>query len=289
VRQHPKGSLGLPFVVFGLLATAALAGGCATGDESLPQDVAQLRKDLNALTLAVHRSRAETETSAGQTDRRTRTESAETARQVNALSTRLDNIAAELGRVSARLEDVSGRLDALNRQVAARASAPAPPAGQPTAPTPPIAPAAPRGAADGTSAEQAFQAASLDLTKGNYPLAVSGFREFVRRFPDSPLADKAQYSVGEAYFGMARASSDAGRRDEATRHLEQSVQEFRRVVVNYPRGERVPTALYKEALALIELKQPRLAEARLRYLIEHFPQSQEAPLAREKLANPSGS
>ena len=262
-----------------------MAGGCATGDESLPQDVAQLRKDLNALTLAVHRSRAETETSTGQTDRRTRTESAETARQVNALSTRLDNIAAELGRVSARLEDVSGRLDALNRQVAARGSAPA---GQTTAPTPPIAPAAPRGAADGTSAEQAFQAASLDLTKGNYPLAISGFREFVRRFPDSPLADKAQYSVGEAYFGMARASSDAGRRDEATRHLEQSVQEFRRVVVNYPRGERVPTALYKEALALIELKQPRLAEARLRYLIEHFPQSQEAPLAKERLATLGG-
>ena len=287
--QHPKGSLGLPFVVFGLLATASMAGGCATGDESLPQDVAQLRNDLNALTLAVHRSRAETETAVGQTDRRTRAESAETARQVSALSTRLDNVAAELGRVSARLEDVSGRLDALSRQVAARGSAPAAPAGQPTAATPPIAPGGPRGAADGTSADQAFQAASLDLTKGNYPLAISGFREFVRRFPDSPLADKAQYSVGEAYFGMARASSDAGRRDEATRHLEQSVQEFRRVVVNYPRGERVPTALYKEALALIELKQPRLAEARLRYLIEHFPQSQEAPLAKEKLANPSGS
>jgi TolA-binding protein len=67
------------------------------------------------------------------------------------------------------------------------------------------------------------------------------------------------------------------------------VQEYRRVVVNYPRGERVPTALYKEALALIELKQPRLAEARLRYLLEHFPQSEEAPLAREKLANPKGS
>ena len=136
MRQHPKGSPRLPFVVFGLLATAAMAGGCATGDESLPQDVAQLRNDLNALTLAVHRSRAETETSVGQTDRRTRAESAETARQVNALSTRLDNIAAELGRVSARLEDVSGRLDALSRQVAARGSAPAAPAASPRRPRP---------------------------------------------------------------------------------------------------------------------------------------------------------
>jgi TolA-binding protein len=63
------------------------------------------------------------------------------------------------------------------------------------------------------------------------------------------------------------------------------VQEFRKVIVNYPRGEKVPTALYKEALALLELKQPSLAEARLKYLLEHFPQSEEAPLARDRLAS----
>ncbi|OGL05859.1 MAG: hypothetical protein A3I03_13390 [Candidatus Rokubacteria bacterium RIFCSPLOWO2_02_FULL_68_19] len=63
------------------------------------------------------------------------------------------------------------------------------------------------------------------------------------------------------------------------------MQEFRKVIVNYPRGEKVPTALYKEALALLELKQPSLAEARLKYLLEHFPQSEEAPLARDRLAS----
>lgn len=63
------------------------------------------------------------------------------------------------------------------------------------------------------------------------------------------------------------------------------MQEFRKVIVNYPRGEKVPTALYKEALALLELKQPSLAEARLKYLLEHFPQSEEAPLARDRLTS----
>jgi len=63
------------------------------------------------------------------------------------------------------------------------------------------------------------------------------------------------------------------------------VQEFRRVVLDYPRGEKVPTAIYKEALALLDLKQTNLARARLRYLIEHFPQSEEAPLAKDQLAN----
>ena len=56
------------------------------------------------------------------------------------------------------------------------------------------------------------------------------------------------------------------------------------MIVNHPRGEKVPTALYKEALALLELKRENLARARLEYLLDHFPQSEEAPLARERLA-----
>ena len=44
------------------------------------------------------------------------------------------------------------------------------------------------------------------------------------------------------------------------------------------------TALYKEALALLELKQPAVAQQRLEYLVSNFPQSEETPLARERLA-----
>jgi tol-pal system protein YbgF len=282
--QHTKGSLRLPFAVFGLGALAALAGGCANGAvEALQQDVAQLRQDLNGVTLAMHRSRGDTETSVAQLDRRTRGDSAETTRQLTALSARIDSLAAELNRVSARVEETNGRIEALQRQLSAR---PAPPPTSAQAP-PAITPAPSAG--PGPGADQAYQAAYLDFTKGNYPLAVSGFREFTRRFPDSPRADEAQYLIGESYFSLARASAQAGRADQATRELEQAVQEFRRVLLNYPRGAKVPTALYKEGLALIELKQPRLAEARLRYLIDNFPQSEEAPLAKERLSSIPGS
>jgi tol-pal system protein YbgF len=137
-------------------------------------------------------------------------------------------------------------------------------------------------ARSGATAEESYQAAYLDFSKGLYPLAVSEFRDFLRRFPDSALADSAQYWIGEAYFSMARAT--AGQPDKARENLEQAVQEFRKVIVAYPRGAKVPTALYKEALALVELKQTALAQARLQYLVEHFPQSEEAPLAKERLA-----
>ena len=129
-----------------------------------------------------------------------------------------------------------------------------------------------------------YQAAYLDFSKGNFALAIPAFREFVRRFPDSPLADSAQYAIGESHFSMARAAATAGQPDKSKEELEQAVQEFRKVIVNYPRGSKVPTALYKEALALAELKQTALAQARLEYLLQHFPQSEEAPLAKERLA-----
>jgi len=141
---------------------------------------------------------------------------------------------------------------------------------------------APAPARAGATAEESYQAAYLDFSKGLYPLAVSGFRDFLRRFPDSPLADSAQYWIGEAYFSMARAT--ASQPEKARENMEQAVQEFRKVVVSYPRGSKVPTALYKEALALVELKQTALAQSRLQYLVDHFPQSEEAPLAKERLA-----
>jgi tol-pal system protein YbgF len=276
--RYPKGSLVLPF---GLLAalTALGASGCSDATSALQQDVAQLRQDLNALTLAVHRGRGDSETVAGQLDRRTREQSAEQGRRLTALSTRVDTLATELSRVAARLDQLSQRVETLSREVAARPGALAP--GAPSSPGP-ASPSAPRGAG-GPTAEQAYQAAYLDFSKGNYPLAIAGFREFVRRYPDAALADQAQYWVGESLFSQARASLAAGQTDKATRELEQAVQEFRRVALNYPRGERVPTALYKEALALLELKQTKLAQARLQYLIDNFPQSEEAPLAKERL------
>jgi TolA-binding protein len=281
----------LPFGVLIALAAALGAGGCSDATSAVQQDVAQLRQDLNALTLSVHRTRGDTDTVVGQVDRRTREQSAEQARQLTALSARVDTLSAEVGRVAARLDQLSQRVETLSRELASRPGAAAPGAPAPGATAPaapgPATPSGPRSSA-GPTAEQAYQAAYLDFSKGNYPLAIAGFREFVRRYPDTPLADQAQYWVGESLFSQARASLAAGQSEKATRELEQAVQEFRRVALNYPRGERVPTALYKEALALLELKQPKLAQARLQYLIDNFPQSEEAPLAKERLATLGG-
>lgn len=283
-RSTAKGSLRLPFAAWTLLTVAlTAASGCAdVSGQALQQDVAQVRQDLNSLTLAVHRGRGDTETVVGQLDRRTREQAAESSKQSAALNARLDALSAEVARVSARVDELSQRVETLGRGAPSGGAAPVPPPARSGAPAPSVAAVPPPARSGGASAEESYQAAYLDFSKGLYPLAVSGFRDFLRRFPDSPLADSSQYWIGEAYFSMARAT--ASQPDKARENLEHAVQEFRKVVVAYPRGSKVPTALYKEALALVELKQTALAQARLQYLVEHFPQSEEAPLAKERLA-----
>ena len=272
-----KGRLWLPLVFPAALA----AGGCASvPDEAVQQDLAQMRRDLDALNLALHRSRGETETVLSQLERRTREQSGESARQLSTMNARIDGLTAEMNRLSARLDELAQRLDSQSRPQGAG------PGGRP-APSPVPIPSPSGGArspSDGT-AEESYKAAYLDFTKGNYTLAIAEFQEFVWRHPDAPQADSAQYWIGESYFSMGRAAASAGQADKAREALEQSVQEFRKVFVNYPRGRQVPTALYKEALALVELKQVKVAQARLQYLVDNFPQSEEAPLARERLKN----
>jgi len=154
-----KGSLWLPLVLWGALAVSGCAG---AAEEAVQQDLAQLRKDLDAVNLAAHRNRGETETVLSQLERRTREQSGESTRQLSAMNARIDGLAAEMNRLSVRLDELARRLDGQNRPGGAG------PSGRPT-PSPSPAPAPSGGArspGDGT-AEQSYKAAYHDFTRGN--------------------------------------------------------------------------------------------------------------------------
>jgi tol-pal system protein YbgF len=289
-------------------------GGCAgvadvTGTAS-QTDLYQIRADLTAVNQTAQRARTDAEALAAQTERRARERAIEDDRRAQALTDRLDTLTRAVTTLGARVDDLTARVDLINRQ--SRTSTPAttatpPPAVPPataspapagttavpaTRPTPPPAAATPPSASNGTAIrpstsalqpDDIYQAAYIDFSKGSYSLAIAGFREFLRRFPTHPLAGNAQYWIGEANFSVARAHINDGHMANATTALEQAVVEYRKVIANYPRGEKAPTAIYKEALALIELKQTPLALTRLQYLVDNFPQAEETPLARERL------
>ena len=154
----------------------------------------------------------------------------------------------------------------------------------PPAPGPAPGGVAQRPATPGTQASDLYQTAYIDFTRGHYNLAIAAFREYVRLYPGTALTEKAQYWIGESHFSLARAHQAKGEAERAVQELERAVQEFRRVVIVYPRGDRVPAAIYKEALALSELGQIQLAEARLQFLADQFPSTEEAAQAKDELA-----
>jgi len=293
----------------GLLVALSLAG-CAEVQEATgvatQQDLLQLRQEMMAAQQS-QRARGDADSISAQVDKRVREQTSEHDRQVATLTRQIDSLNDTVTTLSGRVDDLTTKLDTVNRQLrgaapgagpaataprsAAGASA-APAAGTtpgastatPTAPTPgAVAAVPPRPTTGALQPQDIYQAAYIDFSKGSYSLAIAGFREFLRRYPDHELAGSAQYWIGEAYLALARGFTDASQNDRASESLEQAVQEFKKVQANYPRADKVPTALYKEALALIDLKQPALAQARLQYLVDNFPRAEETSLARERL------
>jgi len=273
----------------GLLVALSLAG-CAEMQEATgvatQQDLLQLRQEMMAAQSA-QRGKGEADSISAQVDKRVREQTSEHDRQVATLTRQIDSLNDTVTTLSGRVDDLTTKLDTVNRQLRGAvapgtgpaATAPRPAAGAsgapaggttpgastatPTAPVPgPVAAVPPRPTTGALQPQDIYQAAYIDFSKGSYALAIAGFREFLRRYPDHELAGSAQYWIGEAYLALARGFSDASQGDKASESLEQAVQEFKKVQANYPRADKVPTALYKEALALIDLKQPALAQAR---------------------------
>ena len=107
----------------------------------------------------------------------------------------------------------SGRADGRRRR-GAGAAAPARRAGQP-----------PSGAG---SAEQAAYVQAFDVLKsGNYAAPIAGFKQFLATYPQSALADNAQYWLGEAYY-VTRDFDNAARR----------VPRGRRALAGFAQGAR---------------------------------------------------
>ena len=66
------------------------------------------------------------------------------------------------------------------------------------------------------------------------------FKQFLVTFPDSELADNAQYWLAESYY--------------ASQQFEQALADFEVVINDYPRSRKVPDALLKMGYCNYELK-----------------------------------
>ncbi|NII06414.1 tol-pal system protein YbgF [Luteibacter anthropi] len=184
-----------------------------------------------------------------------------------------DSQKAQYADVDSRL----GRLEKGGAPAQAPATAPAPQASAPApaaqqqpqaaAPAPAAASSSPGQAAPAEQA--AYDAAFKSLRGGDYVTASRGFRDFLTKYPDSPLAPNAYYWLGESYY--------------VTMNYPVAIEAFQRLVKQFPQSEKVSDGLLKVGYCQIELKQQDAAIATLKQVTTKYPGTKAAGLAQERL------
>jgi tol-pal system protein YbgF len=123
--------------------------------------------------------------------------------------------------------------------------------------------------ATGPDDKSAYQAAFDVLKSGQYDRAITAFQKFLMGFPDSELADNAQYWLGEAYY--------------VNKSFPEAQAAFQRVVDKYPGSRKRPDALLKIGYCRYESQQWDAARQILTQVATQFPDTQSGHLAQQRL------
>ncbi len=115
-----------------------------------------------------------------------------------------------------------------------------------------------------------YNTAYRDLIRGNYQLALQGFRQFIQQYPNSDLADNAQYWIGEVFYAQGRFPN--------------AIEEFEKVLKLYHKGDKAPSAILKIGYAYLSIGETEQGKIYLEEVIKEYPDSQEANLAKGRLA-----
>ena len=269
----------LPFVAAGAVVVAALGAGCASTPAA--DDPTQVKlNDLDARVARIERIISN--------------------QSLVDLAQHLDQVQADVRQLRGRLEELEYNTEAMKKQnrdlyndldkrVAAlgggSAGASAAAGGGAGAAitatttssnagsaTPPPSGAGSTDAPGGSSEEQTVYAQSFDALKaGSYSVAITGFKDFLSSYPASPLAENAQYWLGEAYY--------------VTHDLNSANTAFKTVLSKYPDGRKGPDAMLK--LGFTQLEQKNVSEGRstLQQVVQKYPNTDAAKRAADRLAH----
>jgi len=120
-----------------------------------------------------------------------------------------------------------------------------------------------------TGAGDLYRDAYETLQKGNIEGARRKFEAFLKQYPNTELSDNAQFWIGETYY--------------LKKDFEKAILEYEKAISKYPEGDKIPAALFKQALAFLELGDKTNARNLLRRVIEKYPHSDQAEMAKKKL------
>jgi TolA-binding protein len=172
------------------------------------------------------------------------------------VQTNVSELGSQISRVDSKLADISSAVRILST---AQAQAPPPPA-LAAEPQPPA----------GVTAVTQFENARRDYSAKRDELALAGFSDYIKYFPKTEDAPRAQYFIGMIY-------------DRAEQY-EDAIQAFDAVMERYPEHPTVtPDSLYMKAADLMKLKRRTDAVAEFQEFIGRYPSHDSAPKARSHL------
>jgi tol-pal system protein YbgF len=119
------------------------------------------------------------------------------------------------------------------------------------------------------SEQAAYDAALGQFRGGDFRGSITGFQQFITRYPSSGYAPAAQYFIGSAYFALKDYKS--------------SITANRVVVDRYRDSPRAPEALLSIADSQLQMADKKSANQTLTRVIKEYPDSEAAALARERL------
>ncbi len=172
--------------------------------------------------------------------------------QVQALHDSVDELKARLARTTKQLDDIQAALQNINQ----------PPAGGQT-------PATATPAAQAPPAETLYNSALGDFNSGKNDLAAQEFTQYVQVYGNTDLAGNAQFYLGEIDYRRG--------------NFQAAINDYNKVLDQYPGGNKDAGARLKKGLAYLELGQRDAGVKELRALITRYPKSPEAMQAKDRL------
>jgi tol-pal system protein YbgF len=124
------------------------------------------------------------------------------------------------------------------------------------------------------NADELYRTSYMDLTRGNYALAIQGFQNYLVRHPSGSHLPEVHYYLGESYYARER-------------HLE-AVSEFQYVIREFPESRLVRASYLKSGLSYVALEERNLAVRSFQELVDKYPDSEEADQARDELTRLQG-
>ncbi|HEY7727549.1 MAG TPA: tol-pal system protein YbgF [Candidatus Eisenbacteria bacterium] len=239
----------------GALAVGLLAAGCAPRDYYVNTQ-AQL-DSLLVVQGAIMRHLASLDRKVESTREGVQSTRASSDTRLTEVAQRLEALEGKFEASDVRFTQLTQKVDAVKQKLSAADSARIAAGGLPDSTL-------------GADPEAMYQAAYSDYLAGRFDLARAAFTEYLRRFPDTEVSDNAQYWLGECLYAVGDFAG--------------AIAEFEKVSQSYPKGDKVPAALLKTGISYARLRNVGEAKRYFETVIKRYPKSDEARLARERLA-----